>query len=167
MKLTAQVGTEERPLTIEHGDAPHTWRVNDKLVEARRTASGWSLLVDGKIYAVDVDPGKADGELLVEVRGLTVPVKVLDPRRQILETARKTHTRSSSGPQPINAPMPGKVVKILVKPGDTVTLGQPIAVVEAMKMENELKAPRDGKITTVHVSEGQAVDGQTALMTIE
>jgi biotin carboxyl carrier protein len=166
MKLTAQVGTEERSLTVEPGDAPNTWRVNDKLVEARRTDSGWSLLVDGKIYAVDVDPGK-DGDLIVEVRGMSVPVKVLDPRRQILETARKTHARAASGPQPVMAPMPGKVVKILVKAGDAVTVGQPIAVVEAMKMENELRAPRDGKIVAVHVAEGQAVDGQAALLTIE
>ncbi len=62
--------------------------------------------------------------------------------------------------------MPGKVAKILVKAGDAVTSGQGIVVVEAMKMENELRASRDGTIDKLHVKEGQPVESQELLITL-
>jgi biotin carboxyl carrier protein len=63
--------------------------------------------------------------------------------------------------------MPGKVVRVLVKPGDAVTARQGLVVVEAMKMENELRAARDGRVRDVAVKEGQSVDAGTVLLTVE
>lgn len=63
--------------------------------------------------------------------------------------------------------MPGKVVKILVKPGDTVAARQGIAVVEAMKMENELRAPKAGTVAQIKVAEGTSVEAGTVLVIIE
>jgi biotin carboxyl carrier protein len=63
--------------------------------------------------------------------------------------------------------MPGKVVKVLAKPGDAVKEGQGVVVIEAMKMENEMKSPKDGTIVEVNVIEGQAVDGGTRLAVVE
>ena len=68
--------------------------------------------------------------------------------------------------QRVLAPMPGKIVRILVKQGDTVQPRQPIVVIEAMKMENELRAVRDGVIEVIHVREGQSVDASELLAVI-
>ena len=64
------------------------------------------------------------------------------------------------------SPMPGKVVKVLVKEGDEVTEGMPLVVVEAMKMENELVAPRSGVVQKVYVQAGGAVEGGAQLIAI-
>jgi biotin carboxyl carrier protein len=66
----------------------------------------------------------------------------------------------------VTSPMPGKVVKVLVKEGDQVDLGAPLVVVEAMKMENELSAPRAGTVKAVHVKPGDAVEGGALLVTV-
>jgi biotin carboxyl carrier protein len=63
--------------------------------------------------------------------------------------------------------MPGKVVRVLVKAGDAVTARQPVVVVEAMKMENELRASRDGTVAEIHVREGMSVDAGALLLVIQ
>ncbi len=73
----------------------------------------------------------------------------------------------TSGPQRVVAPMPGKVVRVLVKPGDEVKARQGLVVVEAMKMENELRAARDGRVRDVAVAEGQSVDAGSVLLVVE
>jgi biotin carboxyl carrier protein len=65
------------------------------------------------------------------------------------------------------SPMPGRVVKILAGAGEAVAAGQPLVVVEAMKMENELRAPRSGTITGVRVSEGASIEANTVIMVVE
>ncbi len=138
----------------------------DHVVEVTRLeGGGWWLLCEGRSWLVDVDRGRTD-ELIVEVAGLSAEVRLFDPRLEDLAKAAR-RPRTAAGPEDVCAPMPGKVVKVLVKPGDDVTATQGLVVVEAMKMENELRAPRDGKVKTVHVSEGQAVDGQEPLVTLE
>ena len=84
-----------------------------------------------------------------------------------MPAASSSRTRRSIGFAPISAPMPGRVVKVLATEGTAVTRGDGIIVLEAMKMENELKAPRDGIVTSVLVEEGQGVQGGALLATIE
>jgi len=72
----------------------------------------------------------------------------------------------AAGPQRVVAPMPGKVVRLLAKAGDAVASRQPIVVIEAMKMENELRASRDGSVSEVLVQEGQSVEAGTLLAII-
>jgi biotin carboxyl carrier protein len=166
MKLHAQAGTDERDIEIDaDGDGRYRAVIGgrERRVDARRIdATTWSLLVDGEAYLVDVEPGK-DGDLVVDVGGMTVTVKLTDPRRRLLAGVR---AREQSGPLEIRAPMPGRVVKVLVKAGDAVTAGQGLLVIEAMKMENELRAPRDGTVDKVVGAEGQAVDGQEVLVVL-
>jgi biotin carboxyl carrier protein len=172
MKLSAQLGSEEKSVDLEPVEGRDgTWRVvidgSERLVDARRLGpSTWSLLLGDRMVTVDVDPGK-DGELLCDVRGTVVPIKLVDARKRLLEKAEAGLGAAPKGPTPIAAPMPGKVVKILVKVGDAVAAGQPVAVVEAMKMENEIRAPRAGAVLKVHVREGQTVEGQEDLVTVE
>ncbi|MDE3153993.1 MAG: acetyl-CoA carboxylase biotin carboxyl carrier protein subunit, partial [Acidobacteriota bacterium] len=65
------------------------------------------------------------------------------------------------------APMPGKVVRVLVAPGDAVTVRQPLVVVEAMKMENELRSPKDGVVREIKVGEGVSVEAGSLLVVVE
>jgi biotin carboxyl carrier protein len=93
----------------------------------------------------------------------------MDPLRVRLEKAQAVASRGkvASGPEVVRTPMPGKLVKLLVKVGDAVTAGQGVAVVEAMKMENELKAGRAGKVSAITASEGQPLEAQAAIVEIQ
>jgi len=172
MKLSAQLAGVEKSVDIEPvAGVEGRWRIvvdgAERVVDARRLGpSVWSLLLGDQVVTVDVDAGK-DGELLCDVRGVVVPVAVVDARKRMLEKAQAAQQGQPKGPTVIESNMPGKVVKVLVKVGDAVGANQPLVVVEAMKMENEVRAPRAGAVTVVHVRDGQTVDASGPLVTIE
>ena len=122
-----------------------------------------SLLVDGQSARVDLEPGK-DGALAVLAFGTVHRLELLDERKLRLRQA--TGKFSLEGPQRIDAPMPGKVTRVLVKAGDAVTEGQGLVVVEAMKMENELKSPKSGKVLELLAVEGAAVEAGARLVVV-
>jgi biotin carboxyl carrier protein len=122
-----------------------------------------SLLVDAASYSVTLDQG--DNGVKVHVRNSVYGLEILDERR--LRMRRASGKFTVEGKQTLTSPMPGKVVKVLAKVGDEVKEGQGLIVVEAMKMENEMKSPKDGKVTEVHVVEGQAVEGGAKLASVE
>jgi biotin carboxyl carrier protein len=121
----------------------------------------YSVLLDGRMYDARVETGAAG--LVVVIDGYRFEIEVRDPRRW----SRKDASRGADGIQTVAAPMPGKVVRVLVSPGDAVEAGQGLLVVEAMKMQNEMKAPRAGRILTVNVKEGATVAPGEVLATIE
>ena len=118
-----------------------------------------SMLLDGQSYSVGLAP--RDDGWDVDLLGSNHPCAVVDPRRKAL---RLTDGAAQGS---LSSSMPGKVVRILVDLGATVTKGQPVAVVEAMKMENEIKAPLDGVVAEILVTPGQAVNAGATLMRIE
>ena len=81
--------------------------------------------------------------------------------------AGRTGGKRASGRQEIRAPMPGKVVEVLVVAGEAVKAGQPVLLFEAMKMQNELRSPHDGVVATIAVSAGRAVDAREILYVLE
>ncbi len=87
--------------------------------------------------------------------------------RQGASSALRAGQAGGAGPQRVVSPMPGKIVRVLVKAGDHVTAKQGLVVVEAMKMENELRAARDGRVRELSVTEGQSVDAGTVLLVVE
>jgi biotin carboxyl carrier protein len=93
------------------------------------------------------------------------PLEILDEKK--LRMRRASGRFTVQGKQTLTSPMPGKVVKVLVAVGDEVKEGQGLVVVEAMKMENELRSPKDGKVVELHVKEGQAVEGNARLCAVE
>ena len=121
------------------------------------------LLLDGRSFAADFEERGDQVKVLLE--GSVFPVEILDERRLRMRAA--SGKLRGDGPQQIVAPMPGKVVRILVKVGDEVKEGQGLVVVEAMKMENELKALRAGKVKELFVVEGVAVEGGARLCLVE
>ncbi len=122
-----------------------------------------SMLVDGHSYGVEFD--EQGDEVHVMVRGQVTRIDVADERRLRLRAGSAAF--SVEGKQIISAPMPGKVVKVLVKLGDEVKEGQGLVVVEAMKMENELKSPKAGKVTELPAKEGTAVEINARLVVVE
>jgi len=131
--------------------------------------SGFSRTSDNKVsvsrtsYEIEFEPG-AGGELVVYVNGAAVPLTILDRRRR----GRRGGAEAGADTQPrtIVAPMPGRIVKVLVKPGEAVQARQGLIVVEAMKMENELRAPRDGTVEDVRVAEGSSVEANAVLVVL-
>ena len=92
-------------------------------------------------------------------------LEILDERR--LRMRRASARFTVAGKQTVTSPMPGRIVKVLVRPGDEVRQGQALVIVEAMKMENELKSPKAGKIVELYVKEGQTVEGNAKLCAVE
>jgi biotin carboxyl carrier protein len=134
------------------------------VIDAAEIGPGrWSLLLDDDraSHELLVRTGQP-GELTVHVDGAVVPVRVRDPRRQRLSSSAS----GSAGPVRITAPMPGRVVRVLVGRGDSVDARQGLVVVEAMKMENELRAPRAGIVEELLAREGTTVEAGALLLTL-
>jgi biotin carboxyl carrier protein len=144
------------------------------IVDARRVSeSVISMLVqlDGEAAPVrSIDAAfallPARGDFDVHLDGRTIGVQIR-PAGAFGRQKKAGAGAAGSGPQRVTSPMPGKVVRVLVKPGDAVTARQGLVVVEAMKMENELRASRDGRVREVAVAEGQSVDAGTLLLIVE
>ncbi len=113
----------------------------------------YSLLVDGRSYEVRVAPDV--GLLQVTVHGVTLPVEVRHPLEKVLQAVSRGAAARAG--ETVAAPMPGMVVALRVRPGDKVVAGQAVAVVEAMKMQNELTVRHDGVVSEVLVEERATV----------
>lgn len=132
-----------------------------------------SLLIDGHSHDVAIerivarDPAESLATRCnVRLHSLVIPVEVLDERRHNLR-ALAGDAAVATGRCEIVAPMPGKVVKLLVERGARVEAGQGVAVVEAMKMENEIRCPGAGTVVDVRAQAGQAVDRGSILLVVE
>lgn len=125
----------------------------------------FSVLIEGKSFEVCVEPrGDAGGEALrVIVGGREYSGEVHDPRRW-----RRHHgaATEAQGRQQVVAPMPGKIIRLLVQPGDAVEVKQGLIVVEAMKMQNEIRSPKTGAVERLMVTEGQTVNAGEILAII-
>jgi biotin carboxyl carrier protein len=115
-------------------------------------------------YEVTLAPDGSSGGLIARVDDTLMAVAVNGRRRW----GRKDESlrAASGGPERLLAPMPGKIVRVLVKTGELVHARQPMVVIEAMKMENELRASADGTVAEMHVRDGQSVDAGTLLAVI-
>jgi biotin carboxyl carrier protein len=121
----------------------------------------YSVLVDGRSYEARVEP--SEGGVAVYIDGYRFEIEVRDPRRW----SRSTGKREASGRLNVVAPMPGKIVRLLVAEGDMVAAGTGLLVVEAMKMQNELKAPKAGRVVSLAAREGATAAAGEILATIE
>lgn len=122
-----------------------------------------SLIVDTASYSAMLDWHSTN--VNVRLRHSTLPLEILDEKK--LRLRRAAGKFSVEGRQIVASPMPGRIVKVLVKMGDEVKQGQGLVVVEAMKMENEMKSPKDGRVVELLVAEGQAVEGNARLCAVE
>jgi biotin carboxyl carrier protein len=133
-------------------------------LEARRQAGDTlSLrLTDGSTHLVDVQRPFGSGQRTLTIDGQRLQTAVNGRRER-----RAAAATGGVGTQRVTAPMPGKVIRVLVAPGQQVEARQPLVVVEAMKMENELSVARAGRVAEVQVAEGQSVEAGRLLVLVE
>lgn len=124
------------------------------------------LTIGSEVHRVVVRRGATRGSYTLWVDGFRFDGEALDERTRAIRDITAVSGKAS-GPAPVVAPMPGLIVRVNVAEGDTVQPGQGVVVMEAMKMENELRAARDGRVREVLVSEGQSVDAGASLMIVE
>jgi acetyl/propionyl-CoA carboxylase alpha subunit len=120
-----------------------------------------TLIIDGRCH--DAGVLRQGGNHAVSLREGTFEVTLVAGARG----AAAPHRKTATGPAKINAPMPGKIVRIVSPAGQDVRAGECLVVMEAMKMENEIRSPRDGRIKEVLVKEGQAVESGALLILVE
>jgi biotin carboxyl carrier protein len=147
----------------------------ERTLEVRRLADGgWSLVGGTEARLVDVDG--AAPKLAVEVshpdgepRLAAAEVRAVDgtDQRAAGGPAAVSGVGRAAGPLTLQAPIPGKIAKVLVRPGERAAKGQPLLVIEAMKMENELRAPREAVVSALHVAEGNAVETGQDLVVLD
>ena len=118
-----------------------------------------SLLLEGQSYEVRVTPSP-DGALQLQAGLHEFTAEVVDPRAW---RGRKHGAHEAEGRQQVLAPMPGKIIRVLVQAGDKVEVGQGLLVVEAMKMQNEIRSPKGGTVERLNVKEGQPVNAGEVL----
>jgi biotin carboxyl carrier protein len=121
----------------------------------------YSVLMDGRSYEARIE--QSNGLVIVFIDGHRFEVEIRDPRRW----SRQTGRQRVEGRLNVVAPMPGKIVRLLVAEGDTVAAGQGLLVVEAMKMQNEMKAPKAGRVVSLTAREGATVTAGDVLAAIE
>lgn len=162
MRLRVRVGEQAWPVEVREEGGRYRVRLGERWLEvdARAPEGGpWSLLVEGRSHTADlVEDGD---ELVVSVAGATYRVRV-----ETGGAAAPTPARRAGGGERLAAPMPGRVVAVLVRPGDRVEAGSPLVVLEAMKMENEFRASTGGRVAEVCVEPGQAVNAGDLLVVL-
>lgn len=161
------------------------WAGEERVVEIRSAASGLEVLVDGESHRVDVTAVEDSGllNLLVDRQSWSygarfengaamlsfhdreVRVPIEDERGRLARLATGG-AAGGEGDSEITSVMPGIVKEVLVAAEDPVSAGQPLLILEAMKMENEIRAPREGVVGTVHIEAGQAVEKGASLVSL-
>lgn len=124
-----------------------------------------SILHDSKSFNAEYKRDENGKNYLVNTQFHSFPVEIIDSQAKYLRTRKKDDT--DEGQDRIFSPMPGKVVKVLVQKGQKMTSGDPVIVIEAMKMQSEYKVKRDCVIKDILVAEGDTIDGNQTLVTLE
>jgi biotin carboxyl carrier protein len=160
MKLSVRIGGEE--VALELARTPQGWRFQagggpPREAQVTQPEPGiYSVLIAGRSYEARIEEGA------VAIDGHRIEVEVRDPR----QFRRGAAAHGAEGLASVTAPIPGKVIRLLVEPGAQVTSGQPLMVIEAMKMQNEMRAPRSGRVASIPVREGETVAAGEVLATI-
>jgi biotin carboxyl carrier protein len=163
LRFTASVGDSVHDVVVSRQDGAYVVTLNsvEHIVDARKLeADFYSILFEGRSYEVAVE--SVGSKYVVRHGAHEQVVELADSARSGREELRK-----KGGVESVDAVMPGKVVRVLVAPADVVQAGQGLVVVEAMKMENEIGAPRAGRVKSVDVSPGQTVETGTRLVVLE
>ena len=150
--MTLEIAVDGRPVTINGQEEGSVQEVAPGV---------YSVLYRGKSYEVRI--ARNGDEWRAMVGDVVLPVEIQDPRN----ATKRSNATLGHLHQDIKAPMPGKVVRMLVKEGDEVQAGQGLAVVEAMKMQNEMRALRAGRVVKVLAKDGDTVGAGDVLVSLE
>ena len=166
MKLKAQLKDDEHEILLELAPEKSSAQVDGRSyeVEVRELSAGEYLIVHNTtVYRCQVT-GHAGSSFEVRLRGQSHDITIADPKRL---RSGQAAGKQSHGSAEIISPMPGKVVRILAEAGTNVEVGAGIIVIEAMKMQNELKSPKTGTVVSINGEVGQTVNAGEVLAVIE
>jgi biotin carboxyl carrier protein len=166
MKVNLEINGQARQVEIDPADSPGQWRIRvdgDPVdADAHLVRPGiLSLLIAGQSHRIVLDAEASDPAL--HIGSDRIPYRIDDPRSL---RSRRGQARTD-GPVTLKASMPGRVVRISVEKGESVAAHQGVLVLEAMKMQNEIKSPKDGRIIDIRVSPGDTVAVGDILVIIE
>ncbi|MDR3682950.1 MAG: biotin/lipoyl-binding protein [Geothrix sp.] len=169
MKRTLILGKDQHEVELLHqgGGTTLVWEGQSHAIDILELESGcYSILMDGRSVEVRLDQAKSPDPEAHAYNAMlhdgAYHFALVDPRRALLSGSGS----AGAGGGLLMSPMPGKIVKLLVKAGDQVQEGQTLLVMEAMKMQNELKTSTPGTVTIVHVQEGATVETGASLVTV-
>lgn len=168
MKVEIQLGGRARMVEIERDGANLRCSIDGREVHADAAEIGpgvYSILLGNGSESIEVHaaPGADHEHVELYSDGRQYTARVLDPRAW---RGKHGHSIEAEGRQQVTAPMPGKIVRLLIAEGDAVEAGRGLLVVEAMKMQNEIRAPKSGTVEQLRVTEGQAVNAGEVLLVI-
>ena len=164
MKYEAEIDVRQVTIELEERNGHVTAKVGERSYEvevARPEEGAYLIFIGERVYEATAWP-EGSGELRINLRGHTFNAKIIDRKH-----LRSTAEHGLEGKQQLVAPMPGKIVRVLLKAGDEVATGQGVVIVEAMKMQNEIKSPKDGRVVEVRVAEGATVNANQVLAVVE
>lgn len=166
MKFETVLGDDARELELDTDNSQFSLDGEERSYSFHRQPNGRYLLRSGtKLFKIDnVSYDKYTVQFTINGRWCKVDVR---DEQDLLLDKLGFKTAAEIGEGELNAPMPGKILEIIVKEGDQVELGDPVAILEAMKMENELKAPIAGTVTTIAVSKSDSVEKNALILEIE
>ena len=167
MAFIGKLGEQSYTVEIEE-TGKSVYRVsvdgNEFVVDGKKTGrTNYSLIVDNRYFEIEVDNSEDEYRVLVD--GRNYHVHLVDERRVRVGGAESD--AQLQGRQRVSVPMPGKVIAVLVSEGDLVEKGQGLVIVEAMKMENEVRSPSAGVVKEIRVKPGETVDAATVLVVVE
>lgn len=167
MAFIAKLGDQTYTVEIEEVDRS-LYRIavdgNEFLVDGKKTGqNNYSLIINHRSFEVDVDTSEDEYRVLVD--GRSYHINLVDERRMRLGGFQPEI--QLQGRQEVTVPMAGKVIAVLVAEGDQVEKGQGLAIVEAMKMENEVRSPIRAEIREVRIRAGQSVEAGETLVVVE
>ena len=162
MICEAKAGNETFRLEVRARNGAYTVAVDGRTlsVEASETGPFMVLTIDGQAHEAGLFRRGAVFDVVLPEELVEVDL------RDVTRATFSGPLHTASGPARVTAPMPGKVTRVLVTEGQTVALGAGLVVIEAMKMENELRAPRPGAVLELHAREGQAVESGALLAVV-
>jgi len=164
MKYEVEIQGRETGIELEHHNGHVQARIGDRHydLEVISPEDGvYTFLLGDRVYEADVWIPEPNS-FRVKIGGRLFSTKIIDRKHR-----RATIEHGTEGRQTLIAPMPGKVVRVLLGAGDPVTQGQGVVIVEAMKMQNEIKSPKSGHIVEVRVNEGATVNANQVLAVVE
>jgi biotin carboxyl carrier protein len=163
VRLEIEVAGRMRVVNYTPGESTITLDGKSIAIEAQILRPGvLSLIVDGRVWRVVLEEDV--NELAVHIAGERIPYRIDDPRSL---KGRRARAGGTDGPRAIKASMPGRVVRVLAQKGEAVEAHQGVVVIEAMKMQNELKSPKVGTVAELRVAPGDTVVAGDVLAVIE
>ena len=166
MKYVVSLNGQQHEVTLDEGHAVmNGTSAAAHIVDLDGTPDKLVTIGD-EVHRVVVRRGEGRGRYVLSIDGHRYEVEALDERTHAIRELSGA-SAAATGPAPLKAPMPGLVVRVSVAVGDTVTAGQGLVAIEAMKMENELRCVAGGRVKAVHAVIGQAVEEGALLVEIE